>query len=63
MAEDIIRVLRVLEYVGPRSFVEISLNQREVKGKRIFHSLGGYIHEAILGEFPEILTKGGDQET
>lgn len=60
MAEDRIRVLRVLEYVGSRSFVERSLELRTVKGRHYPKrdrgtGAGDYIQEAILGETAEIL--------
>lgn len=61
MPEDRIRVLRVLEYVGSRSFVERCLERRTVKGRYYtgITRLDGpsdYIQEAILGETAEVLT-------
>ena len=52
--EDIVRMVRVLEYEGPREWVEVSLSQRGVKGE---YKVGPHriIREAILGEFPTIL--------
>lgn len=48
---EIIRVVRVLEYVGERHALERVLSQNAVKGYRDF---GGIIvREAILGQFPE----------
>jgi hypothetical protein len=49
-----VRVIRVLEYVGTRRFVESSLEERGVKGTKLF---GGdcFIREAFLGEFPEVV--------
>ena len=57
--EDIIRVIRILEYTGPRKEVEDNLNRRGVKGQRIWGPREAIcsIREAILGEFPEILEK------
>lgn len=57
---DRIRVLRVLEYEGPREWVEKSLAQRSVKGeKRIEYSLpqrvNAVIRESIIGETPVVL--------
>ena len=56
-SEDIIRVIRILEYTGPREKVEENLNRRAVKGQQVWgpkearHS----IREALLGEFPELI--------
>ena len=53
---DQVRVLRILEYVGDRKWVEETLAKGSVptNGQR---SIGtaGVIKSAILGEFPEIL--------
>lgn len=60
--EDRVRVLRILEYVGPRSWVEKTMEANAVKGT---HHLGHgqWIKEAILGDYPEMLgtveTEGG----
>jgi hypothetical protein len=64
VAEDRIRILRILEYEGPRSWVETALTNRGVKGEKIICYVRGekenpcLIREAILGTFPEIVTKG-----
>lgn len=55
MKKEIVRVLRVLEYVGDRKFVESCLEQRQVKGKKQI-SKDCYIVEAILGETYEVLS-------
>jgi hypothetical protein len=62
MAEDIIRVLRVIEYEGPRAWVESALEHRGVKGTLRFHSHGGecVIREAVVGETPTLIQKGRD---
>ena len=57
---DRIRVLRVLEYEGPREWVETAMAQRSVKGeKRIKYSLpqrvNAVIRESIIGETPVVL--------
>lgn len=54
MASDTIRVLRVLEYVGPRSAIESTLTQNAVKGSRTFGAIT--IREAVVGDFPETLS-------
>jgi hypothetical protein len=51
---EIVRVLRVLEYEGPRDWVESSLKDRAVKGERRV-SNRAVIREAILGETPEVI--------
>ncbi len=51
---DKVRVIRVLEYVGERKWVEALLAQRGVKGTRVIEN-GGIIREAFLGDFPEIV--------
>lgn len=52
MAEDIIRVLRVIEYVGPRSRVEETVSN-SIHGEKHFGGLT--IRAAVIGEYPEIL--------
>lgn len=51
---EIVRVVRVLEYVGERSAVEKVLQQNAVKGFRDFGPV--VIREAMLGQFPEVLS-------
>ena len=51
--QDKVRVLRILEYVGPREWVEAVL-ARSTHGTRVF-SLGCEIRGATLGAYPEIL--------
>jgi hypothetical protein len=61
MPEDIIRVIRVLEYTGPRSDVERTLQNSAVKGVVVMGTL--IIREAIVGSFPEIMTPQDDLTT
>lgn len=56
-AEDIVRVLRVIEYVGPRSWVEATV-ERSIKGVLKMGN-GGKIGAAVVGDYPEILVKQG----
>jgi hypothetical protein len=49
---DLIRVLRLLEYVGPREQVEETL-KRSIKGT--FRAGRIIIRSATLGDFPEVL--------
>jgi len=51
---DRVRVIRVLEYEGPRIWLESTLANNAVKGTKILGN-GATIREAILGEFPEIV--------
>ena len=56
--EDIIRVIRIIEYVGPRRRIE----------KQIAHSIHGTRHigndcaftAVTLGEYPEIMRRAGE---
>lgn len=56
MAEDQVRVMRVLEYVGDRSWVEDQVN-RSIQGERFFIGVkgSGVIRAATIGSYPEIL--------
>ena len=51
---DRVRVIRVLEYEGPRGWVEATLAQRGVKGTK---NLGSdcIIREAVVGDFPVVV--------
>lgn len=59
---DRIRVIRVLEYVGERKWIEAILAQRGVKGTRVIEN-GGVIREAIVGDFPEIVEEREKRQT
>lgn len=59
---DIVRVLRVIEYVGDRKWVEDTLKQNSIPadGSKDFHSHShpewkNTIKSAIIDKFPEIL--------
>lgn len=54
---DRVRVIRVLEYEGPRDWVESTLANNTVKGTKTFQKGGDiyYIREAIVGDFPAIV--------
>jgi hypothetical protein len=56
--EDTVRVIRIIEYIGPRKWVSETISKRIVKGT-YFVSEGRYISEAIIGDLPEIIQKGG----
>lgn len=55
-AEDTVRVLRILEYTGPRSVVEKTVS-RSITGEVTHGSLT--IRAATIGQYPEILTSDG----
>ena len=55
---DTVRVLRVIEYEGPRDWVEDCLQKRGIKGEyrlNKYEVYGRVIREAIIGEVPTIL--------
>ena len=53
MSKDIVRVLRVIEYVGPRSWVEKTVEDA-IHGRKEMGD-GGYVSAATVGGYPEIL--------
>lgn len=57
---DIVRIVRVLEYVGPRDALERSLAQNAVKRQKQFGSIT--VREAYLGEFPEVVEKSNEAD-
>ena len=58
MSNDLVRVLRVLEYVGPREAVEQQLSRSLHGQKEYDHRLGKItIRASTIGEFPEILER------
>lgn len=63
MTEDRVRVLRVLEYEGPRSWVEVTLAVSIIKGCKAIQTPNGpaVIREAMLGEVPTILQHGAEK--
>lgn len=69
MGEDIIRVLRVIEYEGPRSVVEETVG-RSIHGEKRIPVKGEWasrpkgemiIRAATVGVYPQILQKGGEE--
>lgn len=57
--QDIVRVLRIIEYVGPRDIVEKTVAQ-SIHGTKTVPSRDGdrlVIRAATIGTFPEILDK------
>ena len=50
---EIVRVLRVIEYVGPRAVVEVQIGLFLHGTKRLPNGLS--ISAATIGEYPEIL--------
>jgi len=62
MTEDRVRVLRVLEYEGPRSWVEYSMRNRSVKGEVSPHG-SSIIREATVGEATVVPSLGVNSKT
>lgn len=55
MATEIVRVLRVIEYIGPRGWVE-DIVSRSIQGtKKIGKDT--FIRGATIGNYPEILNQ------
>ena len=55
---DIVRVIRILEYVGPRKWVEDTLAKTAVPLNGQYSPSDGLcIRSAMLGSFPEILDR------
>ena len=52
---DRVRVIRVLEYEGPRDWVEQTLSKNVMKGSCTFNNGSCFIREAILGDFPAVV--------
>ena len=61
MASDIVRVLRILEYVGPRDSVErtLTMNAVPANGEARFREIT--IRSATIGQYPEILEKANGE--
>lgn len=58
MTEEIVRVLRIIEYIGPREWVAKQIADRQLKGTKVMQHprLGEVImNEAIIGDYPEML--------
>ena len=60
MSTDIIRVLRIIEYQGPRDWVEKTLSTSIYGTKYV--SPDCKISAATIGSFPEILNKEESHE-
>ncbi len=54
--DDIVRVLRVYEFVGPREWVEPQV-QKSIHGTREIGP-GKFIRGATVGDYPELLSAG-----
>jgi hypothetical protein len=60
MAEDVVRVIRIIEYVGPRSKIEKQI-ERSLHGTKD-HGNGVKITAVTLGEYPEIMAAAQEAE-
>lgn len=54
---DIVRVIRILEYIGPRDWVESCLDRRAIKGVHHVQGRNARITEGLLGETKEVLSQ------
>lgn len=61
MAEDRVRVIRILEYVGPRSWVEKTVAKSIHGTKEISPTMDATITGVTLGSFAEILSSHSSQ--
>ncbi len=62
MEEDIVRVLRVIEYEGPRSWVE-EMVRKSIHGEKRLNSMREVhkiIRAATIGDYPQILKQDGE---
>lgn len=64
MTQDIVRVLRIIEYVGPRDWVEKTL-LRSVQGRKDCSTgtVPTYIQAVTLSAYPEILSSPPDNSS
>jgi hypothetical protein len=65
MGKEIVRVLRILEYVGEREWVEETLARGSVpaNGTSAHHTgTKNIIKSAIIDQFPEVLHKAEKEE-
>lgn len=56
--EDVVRVIRIIEYVGPRDWMEKQLAQNSIKIIMTGYTKEGdawSIREATLNQFPEVI--------
>lgn len=66
MAKEKVRVLRILEYVGDREWVENTLKNGSVPANgtsEYFSGKENIIKSAIIDGFPEILSSNDDSDT
>lgn len=59
MKEDIVRVLRIIEYVGERTWVE-EVVSNSINGTKVLPR--GEIRAATVGLFPEVLENEAKEE-
>ena len=55
-----VRVLRVIEYVGDREWVEATVAKSLHGTKHVISIPGGTIRAATIGEYPEVLDRDED---
>jgi hypothetical protein len=49
------RVLRIIEYVGDRDWVDDQIAKRQVKGSYVIPNGRGVVREAMIGDTVELL--------
>lgn len=55
MSNQKYRVLRIIEYVGEREWVDEQITKRQVKGTHWIPNGRGVIREAIIGDTAEVV--------
>lgn len=57
MTDQRYRILRVLEYVGDREWIDEQIAKRGIKGSFVLPNKRGLIREAIIGDVAELWFK------
>jgi len=58
---EIVRVLRILEYTGPREWVEMTMQKNAVPSNGAYQvDKDKCIRSAVIGQYPEILEAKGE---
>lgn len=58
---EMVRVLRIVEYIGPRDWVESTVN-KSIQGVKLLGE-GKQIRATTLGNFPDIISPEKDPTT
>lgn len=57
---DIVRVFRLIEYYGPRKWIEDTIS-KSIQGEKLIYN-GYRIRATTLGTYPEIMEQKQEQE-